>query len=266
MPLLQSMESYQNPILNLFYILDTSGSMRGEPISMLNRAMLDTIDAIRMEAEANSNAVIKISVLEFNTNCRWLSPSGAETLEDFEWNDLSAGGYTYMGSALKELGRKLTRKPGGFLGSMSGTFTPVFIFMTDGFANDDYEPALHDLLMNKWFAKGTRVGFAIGKNPDTQMIAKLAGSSEAVIRTRDLGLFAQLLRWVSVSATTLASRTHTRGDTASGSAVMDDVYSRHVDVNRSDVSAGFTYCADESNSSTDSFFVNEDEFDTSNPF
>ena len=119
---------------------------------------------------------------------------------------------------IRELNDKLSRN--AFLSSMSGAYLPVIVFMTDGFANDDYEPELQRILQNRWFAKATRVGFAIGKNPDTEMIAKLTGDSEAVIRTDDLGVFARLLRFVSVSASTLASNSHTADSSVSGAEAV----------------------------------------------
>ena len=218
MPLRNDLSAVARPILPVFYVLDTSGSMRGQPIGVLNRAMENTINALGQMAAHNSNAQVKIAVMEFNSTCRWIQPAGPEDLEDFFWQDLAASGLTYMGTALRELNDKLSRHT--FLSSMSGAYLPVVIFMTDGFANDDYEPELQKILKNRWFAKATRVGFAIGKSPDTEMIAKLTGDSEAVIRTDDLGIFARLLRFVSVSASTLASQSHTADSTVSGAEAV----------------------------------------------
>lgn len=201
------MKGAQRPDLHVFYVLDTSGSMGGNPIGVLNSAMDATVDALKQVAAVNSNARVKISVLEFNTTNRWIQPRGPEDMEDFFWDDLDAKGMTYMGDALDELNDKLHR--GKFLGSTSGAYLPVIIFMTDGFANDDYESALERIRRNKWFAKATRIGFAIGRCPDEKMISKLTGDSERVIRTDNLGLFAKMLQFVSVSSVTLGSQSHT---------------------------------------------------------
>lgn len=221
MPYTQSMTGAQRPALHVFYVLDTSGSMIHEPIDVLNRAMESTVDALKSVAAYNSNARVKIAVLEFNTNCRWIQPRGPEDMEDFFWeDDLVAQGMTYMGSALDELDSKLHR--GQFLGTSASTFLPVIIFMTDGFANDDWENALKRIQKNHWFAKATRVGFAIGKNPDKAMIGKIVGDMEKVIRTDDLGLFATMLKFVSTSSVTLASQSRTDGSDDIGKHVIDD--------------------------------------------
>ena len=238
MPSFDNLGSVPRRELHVIYVLDTSGSMSGLPIQRLNRAMNATVDALRQMARHNGNALTKIAVMEFNSSTRWIQPAGPEDLDDFFWSDLTASGMTYMGAALKELNSKLSTKE--FMSSATGAFLPVIIFMTDGYANDDYEAELAKILQNPWFRKATRVGFAIGRNPDVQMIAKLAGDAEAVIRTEDLGVFARLLRFVTVSASMLASTSHTSSSVASGGAAVQQAL---VDagVSPADVTPGFEY-------------------------
>lgn len=218
MPMPSNLGPAQRPELHVFYVLDTSGSMNGKPIGVLNRAMDSTVDALRQVAAYNSNAKVKIAVLEFNTTCRWMTKNGPEDLEYFYWDALEAQGMTYMGAALDELDSKLHR--GQFLASSSGSFLPVIIFMTDGFANDDYMAALNRISKNKWFKKATRIGFAIGRQPDITMIARLTGDAEAVIRTDDLGLFATMLKFVSTSSVNIASKSHTSDEAVSGARAV----------------------------------------------
>ena len=47
MPDISKMEKPARRVLNVFYILDTSGSMSGTSIATLNRAMEETIDALK---------------------------------------------------------------------------------------------------------------------------------------------------------------------------------------------------------------------------
>lgn len=235
MPHMDDLGAVMRPDLHVFYVLDTSGSMQNKSIGVLNRAMEQTVDALKQVAAHHSDANVKIAVLEFNSSCRWVNPQGPEYLEDFFWQDLAAAGKTEVGAALRELDSKLSRS--AFLSSMTSAYLPVIIFMTDGFATDDYERELQKIMRNKWFAKATRVGFAIGRNPDTEMIAKLVGSSEAVIRTDDLGVFARLLRFVSVSASTLAGNSHTRDQEITGTEAVHRALDM-ADVNQADVSSG----------------------------
>lgn len=204
--------------LHVFYVLDTSGSMTGLPIEQLNRAMEETVGTLRQVAKHNDNANLKIAVLEFSSDARWAQPSGPEEVADFIWDDLKAGGLTSMGAALDELNDKLSRSK--FLGSMTGALMPIIIFMTDGMATDDYKGALENIRHNNWFKRATKIGFAIGADPDVDMITEIVGNPEAVIRTDDLALFAKLIRFVSVTSSTLASRSQTTSTAVSGAYVV----------------------------------------------
>ena len=271
MPSARYSTSIQRPELVLFYILYTSGSMKGNPITVLNRAMMSTIDTMREEAKYNRDAHIKIAVLEFNSNCRWVQPQGPEELENFVWDDLEATGTTEVGRALKELNSKLTDRPGGFINSTNGALMPVITFMSDGHATQsayDYKDVLEQIKRNKWFAAATRVGFAIGRDPDIEMISRIAGSSEAVLRTEDLNRFAMMLRWASVTSSMVASETRASSSQHKGAEAMAAAYRRTGDdpSNRGhDV-----HYEEEPNEGLhwgpDDMFGSDDEFDATNPF
>lgn len=222
------MPNFENPTpvprkdLHVFFVLDTSGSMSGLPIATLNSAMDECKDALQEVADQNADANIKIAVLEFNTDCRWVTPHGPEDLNDFVWEELDTGTLTNIGNALDELNSKLSRHE--FLNSMTGAFMPVLIFMTDGAPTDDYEHALAHIRQNKWFQKATKIGFSIGANDEGEKtIASIVGNNEAVIKTTDLALFRTLIRMVSVTASTLASTSHTAETSPSGSSIVRQV-------------------------------------------
>lgn len=219
MPMIQEYSGTPRRELHVFYVLDTSGSMSGLPIAKLNSAMTETIAELQEQAKHNADALVKLAVMEFNTGCRWVTQNGPEELEDFVWQKLSAGGWTDMGAALKELNSKLSRN--AFLSSMTGSYVPVIIFMTDGCATDTYKPALEEIRQNKWFQNATKIGFAIGEEADKAMIADVVGTSEAVISTDDLELFAKLLKFVSVTATMLASQSQTTTEGINGEKVVE---------------------------------------------
>ena len=237
MPSITELTSAPRRALPIFYVLDTSGSMAGAPIERLNHAMEETVDALKQVAAHNGDAQLKVAVLEFNSTVRWLQPAGPEDMEDFIWQDLSAGGMTAMGAALTELDSKLSRN--AFLSSATGSLYPVIIFMTDGMANDDYEGPLKAIRQNKFFKHAVKVGFAIGDNADAEMIAKAVGDSEAVIKTDDLALFARLMRFVSVTSSTMASVSHTAESDLNGASVVQTVMEQE-EIDQSNVSAGVT--------------------------
>ena len=158
--------------LPVFYVLDTSGSMTGARISSLNHAMEECLIALQDLAKSNADAQLKISVLEFNSECKWMTSHGPEPAEDFEYEPLSAGGLTCLGAALKELNSKLSTHE--YLGSMVGSMMPIIIFMTDGEPTDDYEDELENIRNNRWFKYATKIGFAVGDDANDKVIASVS--------------------------------------------------------------------------------------------
>jgi len=220
MPNINSLTESPRKDLHVFYVLDTSGSMAGQSISALNHAMEECTEALKTLAKSNGDARIKVAVLEFNTSCKWVTTNGPEDLEeDFEYEYLKAGGLTAIGAALKELNSKLSRH--AYLNSMTGALMPVIIFMTDGYATDEYDKALAEIRRNRWFSKATKIGFAIGDAADAKMISEIVGNSEAVIKTTDLELFKRLMKFVSVTASMLVSQSHTTDTQSSGKHIVN---------------------------------------------
>lgn len=205
--------------LHVFYVLDTSGSMEGVKISALNHAMEECTEALKKLAKTNGDAKLKMAVLEFNSGCRWVTSNGPEDLEeDFEQEYMEAGGLTDIGAALRELNSKLSRH--AFLNSMTGALMPVIIFMTDGYATDDYTKALEEIRQNRWFARGTKIGIAFGDDPDLKMLSSVVGNSEAVIRPTDMALFKRLMKFVSVTASMLVSQSTTTETAVTGASIV----------------------------------------------
>ena len=108
MPRAEETEKIARKLLPIIYVIDTSGSMTGDRISSVNEAMNDTVDVLKEVSENNPTAELKVGVLQFDSNARWVT-NGLIFMEDYFWNDLEAGGLTTLGAALDELDKKLSR-------------------------------------------------------------------------------------------------------------------------------------------------------------
>ncbi len=222
MPCLDKLKETPRRELLVFYVLDTSASMYGTAIAQLNRAVEESIEALKECAKNNGDVRLKIAVLEFNSNCKWINPNEPELLEtDFMWQDLEVSlESSEIAVALRELNSKLSRN--AFLKSMTGTLMPVIIFMTDGNFTDDYEEELAKIRENKCFKHATKIGFVIGENPDEEMIVEIVGNSEAVLHTLDMGLFKKLIPYYDINFTIHPSaRLYSK--TVAGRDILQDV-------------------------------------------
>lgn len=209
--------------LHVFYVLDTSGSMNGAPIAALNDAMRETVRELADISQASSDAKLKLAVMEYNSNCRWVTQgdNGLESVEDFIWVDLQANGLTALGAALTELNRQLSRN--AMMKSDTGNKVPVIIFMSDGLPNDNWEQPLAELKNNKWYKAAIKIAFALSDNADASVLAQVVNDPEAVIKTSELSAFKNMIRITSVTASLAASTSRTTRDELSGKKVVEEI-------------------------------------------
>lgn len=216
---MEKLEPVARPLLPIIFVLDTSGSMQGQPISMLNHCMEEVVNILGSFAASNSDALLKIGVLQVHSGAHWIQPKGLEEFGDFIYSPLTAGGLTDMGAALTELDNKLSRN--AFLVSTTGRCKPIIIFMTDGQPTDSWEEPLRNLKTNnKWFQHSIKIGFAVGDGADVRVLSDIVGNSEAVIQTSDLATFNILLQKVAINSAMIGSKSHVAGEAPSNKEIV----------------------------------------------
>ncbi len=189
--------------MTLFFVVDTSGSMDGSKMGTLNAAVEEVIPEIRKISGENADAAIKIAVLEFSSGARWITPAPMNA-EDFTWSFLDADGLTDFGEACKALNEKLSRK--AFMSDAAGSFAPAIFLLSDGEPTDDYRPELEKLKQNNWFRKAIKVAVAIGEDANRDVLSEFAGNKEAVLSVHTPEALAKMIRFVSVTASQIGSR------------------------------------------------------------
>ena len=205
--------------LVIFFMIDTSGSMKGTKIGELNTVMEELIPEIRQVGEADTE--IKVAVLTFSSDVKWMY-SQPIPIEEFEWVRLTASGVTSMGAAFKELSSRMSRN--SFLSSPSLSFAPVIFLMTDGYPSDDYEEGLKALSMNSWYKFGLKAALGIGNEANDDMLAEFTGSPDTVVHAYSGNQLAQMIKIVAVTASQIGSKSMTLSDQAEAELSDEDVY------------------------------------------
>ena len=188
----------------LFFMVDTSGSMMGSKIGEVNSAIEEVIPELRELSESNADAQIKIAVLEFSSGARWLTTDGPIEAENYFWNDLNAGGVTDLGDACLQLNEKLSVK--AFMREATGSFAPAIFLLSDGGPTDDYKKGIDALKQNNWFKKAIKVAVAIGGDADKSVLEEFTGSGEAVLEVHTPAMLRKMIKFVSVRASEVASK------------------------------------------------------------
>lgn len=196
----------------LFFIVDTSGSMKGEKIGTVNQTMEEVVPELRDISSTNADAQLKVAAMSFSTGAKWLTSEPA-VAEDFVWSHLDAEGLTDLGEACYQLNEKLSRH--AFMGDVAGSFAPAIFLLSDGEPTDNYQKGIDKLKKNNWFRKAIKVAIAIGDDANTSVLAEFTGNSEAVIVVHNPAELRRWIQFVSVRASEIGSKSANVGDISS---------------------------------------------------
>ena len=202
-----SATSVSKKSLVVFFLIDTSGSMKGKKMGELNTVMEELIPEIRRVGEADTD--VKVAVLTFSTEVRWMYANPIP-IEDFEWARLRASVVTSMGAAFKELNHRMSRN--SFLNSPSLSFAPVIFLMTDGYPSDDYKEGLRELQTNSWYKFGLKAALGIGQEANDNILAEFTGSKDTVVHAYSGGQLAQMIKIIAVTSAQIGSKSMTLSD------------------------------------------------------
>ena len=161
--------------MDLYILLDTSGSMEGAKIGALNDCMQNIV--ISLQEYAFNGCSVNIDVMSFARSAKWMYDS-IKPILDFDWKVLQAGGMTSLGLACMLLSDRLTRQ--------QNTEDKLLILISDGCPTDDYANDIVALSNNDCFSKSARYAIAIGDDADFQSLATFASCIENVYKLSDV--------------------------------------------------------------------------------
>ncbi|MGD0917812.1 MAG: VWA domain-containing protein [Thermodesulfobacteriota bacterium] len=179
-------------------ILDVSESMANDgKIQSLNYAIHEAIPAMKEEAAKNCEAQMLILVITFSTGAQW-HISQPVRVEDFKWEDVSAGGVTDMGKALKMVADQLKTPP-----MPERAIPPVLVLISDGQPTDDFGSGLKALMEQRWGKKSVRVAIAMGHDANLDVLQKFIGHPEIKpLQANNPGALAGYIKWATTAVIT----------------------------------------------------------------
>ena len=180
--------------LPVYLLLDTSGSMTGEPIEAVKNGVEILISSLRQDPYALETAYL--SIITFDTQARQLMP--LTEIAMFQPPQLQATGTTQLGDALALLAEKIDQEVQKTTHDIRGDWKPLVFIMTDGAPTDDWTKGFEKL---KKVKTGMVIACAAGHNADTSILKQI---TEVVVElaTADSNTIKAFFKWVSASIST----------------------------------------------------------------
>ncbi|TAF67629.1 MAG: VWA domain-containing protein [Flavobacterium sp.] len=179
--------------LPVYFLLDTSGSMRGEPIQALNNALSGMINTLRSDAQALDS--LWISVITYDREVKEIAP--LTELVSFQLPEITCpqSGPTHTGMALEMLHEKVKSDIIKGSPTQKGDWKPLLFLFTDGKPND---LQLYREMIPKIKASdfGAIVCCAAGHMADDSLLKELT-DNVVHLDSADSSTLKQFFKWVS---------------------------------------------------------------------
>ena len=175
-------------------LLDTSGSMYGEPIEAVRNGVQVLISTLRSDPYALETAYL--SIITFDNTAKQVTP--LTELSAFQQPNIDANGCTALGEALELLAQRVDDEVTKTTAEVKGDWKPLVFIMTDGEPTDNLNKGLAEFKKRKF---GTVVACAAGAGANTNTLKQIT-ENVVSLDTADSGTIKAFFKWVSASIST----------------------------------------------------------------
>lgn len=181
--------------LPVYIVLDTSGSMQGEPIRSVNVGLQAMLAALRQDPYALES--VWLSIITFDVEAREILP--LTPLEQVNLPEIATPktSPTYLGAAMRLLLDKVNQDVKRSTPDQKGDWRPLVFVMTDGSPSDryDYSQAVADIKKAQF---GNIIACAAGPKAKLEYLSELTDNVVS-LDTMDQAGFSAFFKWVSAS-------------------------------------------------------------------
>ena len=194
--------------LPVYLLLDTSGSMSGEPIEAVKNGVQIMISSLRQNPQAIETAFL--SVITFDSTAQQIIP--LTDLASFQMVDIRATGVTALGEALKLVAHKIDTEVQKTTTEQKGDWKPLVFIMTDGIPTDDWQSGLNEFKKSK---VAFTVACAAGSGADANILKQIT-ENVVSLDTADSASIGKFFQWVTASIGVSSSKVEDSGKEVTG--------------------------------------------------
>lgn len=181
--------------LPIYIVIDTSGSMNGEPIASVNVGLQAMVHALRQDPHALDS--VYLSLITFDNDVKEIFPLTA--LDQVQIPEITCpkSGATNLGSALEMTINSIEKNVRRSSAEQKGDWRPMIFLMTDGAPSDT-------ACFNEMVTKirngefGKIIACAAGPKAKEEFLKQITDTVVS-LDTTDSAAFASFFKWVSAS-------------------------------------------------------------------
>lgn len=194
--------------LPVYLLLDTSGSMSGEPIEAVKNGVQIMISSLRQNPQAIETAFL--SVITFDSTAQQIIP--LTEIAAFQMVDIKATGVTALGAALKLVAHKIDTEVQKTTTEIRGDWKPLVFIMTDGIPTDDWQSGLNEFKKSK---VAFTVACAAGSGADANILKQITDNVVS-LDTADSASIGKFFQWVTASIGVSSTKVEDSGKEVTG--------------------------------------------------
>lgn len=181
--------------LPVYLLLDTSGSMRGEPIQSVNVGLQSMVSALRQDPYALES--VHLGLITFDIEAKEIFPLTSLDLVQIPEIKVPDSGPTFLGAALELLIQRSDQEVVKSTPDRKGDWRPLLFIMTDGSPSDlqTFRDMIPEIKKRNF---GNIVACAAGPKSKDAVLKELT-DNVVHLDTTDSATFSQFFKWVSAS-------------------------------------------------------------------
>lgn len=179
--------------LPVYFLIDVSESMIGEPIHQVEQGLGTIIQELKRDPYALET--VFISVLAFAGKAKTISP--LTDVITFYPPKLPIGGGTSLGAGLTHLSRELTNSLQKTTMERKGDWKPIIFLFTDGSPTDDYQNAI-DAWNRDWQNRAQVVCVSFGTGADLSVLYRLT-DNVMLFKNTNADSYKAFFKWITAS-------------------------------------------------------------------
>lgn len=182
--------------LPVFFLIDVSESMVGEPLKNVNKGLHQII--LNLKKNPIALETVFVSIIIFAGKPKLLLP--LSDLVSYYQPDLPIGGGTSLGSGMMFLMDEIDHKVKKTTMETKGDWNPLVFLFTDGVPTDDVKPAVNRW-KNEYINKTNLIAISFGNSADLTILKQVT-ENVMIFSDIDSEAYKKFFEWISSSIET----------------------------------------------------------------